>query len=149
MEESDNKTEPRQKSPAGRKNLPTEKKRKLIAARVSPESFQYLQKSNIQPGLFIDQSVRLRKMLSPEIEKKVFRSSNIDFDLDEFLSKEFDPVIEMARGLLAMMVERGTSHISQEQVEMLENSFLVLLNNYSATFKKEKDSSDNSNAFSI
>lgn len=149
MQEPDNKTESRQKSPAGRKNLPTEKKRKLIAARVSPESLQYLQKNKIQPGLFIDQSVRLRKMLSPEIEKKIFRSSNIDFDLDEFLSKEFDPVIELARGLLAMMVERGTFHISEEQVEMLENSFLVLLNNYSATFKKEKDSPNNSNAFSI
>lgn len=130
----------------GRKSLPTEKRRKLIAARVSPESLQYLQKNNIQPGLFIDQSVRLRKMLSPEIEKKIFRSSNIDFDLEEFLSKEFDPVIELARGLLAMMVERGTSHISQEQVEMFENSFLILLNSYLATFKKEKD---NSNSFSI
>ncbi len=104
-----------------------------------------MQKSNIQPGLFIDQSVRLRKMLNPEIEKKIFRSSNIDFDLDEFLSKEFDPVLEMARGLLAMIVERGTSHISSEQVEGLENSFLVLLNSYLATFKKEKDL----NSFSI
>jgi hypothetical protein len=145
MQESDNTTESRQKSPAGRKNLPTEKKRKLIAARVSPESLQYLQKNNIQPGLFIDQSIRLRKMLNPEIEKKIFRSSNIDFDLDEFLSKEFDPVVELARGLLAMIVERGTSHISSEQVEGLENSFLVLLNSYLATFKKEKDP----NSFSI
>lgn len=145
MQESDNTTESRQKSPAGRKNLPIEKKRKLIAARVSPESLQYLQKNNIQPGLFIDQSIRLRKMLSPEIEKKIFRSSNIDFDLDEFLSKEFDPVVELARGLLAMIVERGTSHISSEQVEGLENSFLVLLNSYLATFKKEKDP----NSFSI
>ncbi|MBI4851691.1 MAG: hypothetical protein HY819_07840 [Acidobacteria bacterium] len=145
MQESDNTTESRQKSPAGRKNLPTEKKRKLIAARVSPESLQYLQKNNIQPGLFIDQSIRLRKMLNPEIEKKIFRSSNIDFDLDEFLSKEFDPVVELARGLLAMIVERGTSHISSEQVEGLEHSFLVLLNSYLATFKKEKDP----NSFSI
>lgn len=142
MQESDSSTESKKKSPSGRKNLPTEKKRKLIAARVSPESLQYLQKNNIQLGLFIDQSIRLRKMLNPEIEKKIFRSSNIDFDLDEFLSKEFDPVIEMARGLLAMMVERGTSHISQEQAEGLENSFLVLLNSYLATFKKEKESSN-------
>lgn len=121
----------------GRKRLAPDNRRQLIAARVAPETFKFLKNEDLKLGLLIDQLVRFKQILRPELIAKLGRET-IDFDAPEILSPEFDPIIEQARGLLALMVERGTTHLSQDQIDILSDNFTLLLNNYLATFKSSK-----------
>jgi hypothetical protein len=114
----------RNKPHPGRKPLPVTKKRKLIAARIAPETYHYLQKENIKLGLLIDQLVRFKQLLKPEIAEKL-GCERLDFDTPQLLTDDFNPIVEQARGLLALLVERGTGHLSQDQVEMLSDNFRV------------------------
>jgi hypothetical protein len=131
-------TPAKKKCLSGRKPLPKDKQRKLITARVSAETYQYVQEQNIQLGLLIDQMAKFYKRLPPDLRNKLSQKE-FNFDLDEYLSKEFDPVIEQARGLLAMMVERGTSHLTEGEIEMLGNNFSLIVNNFTGTFKPKQD----------
>ena len=128
---------PRYKQPTrpGRKPLPKDKRRKLIAARVSPNTFQYFSSQNVRLGALLDQLVK--KELRPPNENSSANDQSIDFDAPEFLNDDScDLVTEQARGLLALIVERGTDHLTQEQIEMLSDNFTLIVNNFTATFKK-------------
>jgi hypothetical protein len=48
-----------------------------------------------------------------------------------------DVIMGQARGLLAMVAERDTDHLSQEQIEMLNTSFEILINNFLGAFRKK------------
>jgi hypothetical protein len=112
-------------------------------------------------GLLIDQWVRLEQLgawqreadsaeaagLESEAAMKGLAGGNgkqkqggretIDFDADELLSEaEFDPITEQARGLLALVVERGTAHLTEAQVEKISDQFSILVNTFTTTFKR-------------
>ncbi|MBL8152007.1 MAG: hypothetical protein JNN15_18965 [Blastocatellia bacterium] len=120
------------KNRLGRKLLPEEKRRKLITARVAPETYRFFKEQEAKLGLYLDQLVRkevIGSFAKTEEDSNEASSEQIGFD-------PYDLITEHARGLLAMIVERGTSHLSQEQVEVLSENFATLVNNYCATFKK-------------
>jgi hypothetical protein len=83
----------------------------------------------------IDQLVRFKQLLKPEIAEKL-GGETLDFDTPQLLTDDFNPIVEQARGLLALLVERGTGHLSQDQVEMLSDNFSLLINNYLVTLRK-------------
>jgi hypothetical protein len=66
-------TSPRYKNKLhpGRKPLSDAKKRKLIAARVAPETYNDFQKENIKLGLLIDQRVRLKNYSDRRLQKNL------------------------------------------------------------------------------
>jgi hypothetical protein len=132
-----------------------------VSARVSPETYKFLKKHPDRLGLLIDGWVRLEQFgleqreevpLEPaglESEEAAEGSAEgngrqkkggretIDFDADELLSEaEFDPITEQARGLLALVVERGTAHLTEAQVEKISDQFSILVNTFTTTFKR-------------
>jgi hypothetical protein len=125
---------PRKAGP-GRKPLPVARRRTLISARVAPETAKYFRKQEVKLGSLLDQWVREKLIAKQaEIERIKNKPACETLVLDE--EDGSDVIMEQARGLLAMIAERGTSHLSEEQIGILSTSFEVLINNYLATFKK-------------
>ena len=147
---------PRYKSKTrpGRKPIGKKHCRKLITARVAPETHKYLTKHDMRTGLLIDHLIRkeLLSLLGKESvsslvdgirendgEWNSINGSRETFPLENespFSDDPYDVITEQARGLLALIVERGTRHLTQEQIEVLSDNFSLLINNFSATFKK-------------
>ena len=147
---------PRYKSKTrpGRKPIGKKHCRKLITARVAPESHKYLTNHDMRTGLLIDHLVRKeflslsgRESVSSlvdgftenEGEWSSINGSRETFLLDKespFSDDPYDVITEQARGLLALIVERGTRHLTQEQIEVLSDNFALLINNFSASFKR-------------
>jgi hypothetical protein len=110
---------------SGRKPLNVNRRRKTISVRILPETEQLLRDNKVKLGLFIDQGVYAQ--FSP-------KSLDEPGEIDNF--EAYDVITEMARGLMAMIVERGTSHLSIEQIDLLSEDFTNLVNHFSATFRK-------------
>jgi len=142
------------KTRSGRKPIGKKHCRKLITARVAPETHKYLTKHDMKIGLLIDHLVRKEilslsgrepagLLIDGRTENEVEWGSKIGsretFLLDNespFSDDPYDVITEQARGLLAFIVERGTRHLTQEQIEALSDNFALLINNFSATFKR-------------
>jgi hypothetical protein len=142
------------KSRPGRKPLPDEERRKLITARVAPETFKYFAESEMKVGLIIDLMVKKEMLGLPSHQipsnhvhhtlqiggKKNLKTGlreTSNFDNESLLDEDpYDVITEHARGLLAFIFERGTGHLTEDQIEQLSESFTNLVNQYIATFRK-------------
>jgi hypothetical protein len=127
---------PRYKKPTrpGRKPKQEDEKRKTISVRLAPDTYNFLQGQGQKKGLLLDRLIRGYMLrvgeTFPDIEAPVW-------PVDEDAGVEhFDQTLENLRGILAMMVERGTTHLNKEQIDILDTSMTLLTNNYLATFKK-------------
>jgi hypothetical protein len=125
------------KKKIGRPKLKLGSHRQLVAARVAPDTAKYFKQHDMRIGSLLDQWVRERRIADQAaFERNSAKPPCETMVLDE--EDGSDVVIEQARGLLAMIAERGTAHLSVEQIEILNTSFEVLINNYLATFKKRE-----------
>jgi hypothetical protein len=126
---------------AGRKPLPKGQHRKTISVRVAPDTYQYLVKHGLKAGREIDRLVKMT--IAQTADDAAFK--NVQDQLSELEGAQEqsaiaeaearDTITETARGLLALIVERGTSHLNQDQIEMLDDNFSLLINNFLLTFK--------------
>lgn len=138
----------------GRKPLPKDKRRKTVSVRVAPETYKYLFQKGLKAGREIDRLVKKHLQASSqnsstEIALIDSPDANLEPDLidtklkDDILKNNSDnfgsdTIMEMARGLLALVAERGTEHLSQEQISLLDDNFTLIINNYLATFRHKK-----------
>ncbi|MEW6735991.1 MAG: hypothetical protein AB1489_32150 [Acidobacteriota bacterium] len=116
----------------GRKPLPVDKQRKTISLRVAPATYRYLAERGLKAGREVDRLVR--RVIEEESGPK---EPSSETSQDEAR----DTIMESARGLVALIAERGTEHLSQEQIAVLDDNFTLLVNNYLATFKRKSESS--------
>jgi hypothetical protein len=120
----------------GRRPLPEYARRQLITSRVAPETAKWLRYQPDKLGAIIDSLVAPHRIS----EQAKFEQITSDPACETMImdgEDGLDMIMEQARGLLAMMAERGTRHLSEEHIEILSTNFELLINNYLATFKKK------------
>jgi len=109
---------------AGRKPLLNGQHRVAISARVSPLSAEYIRENKLKLGLFIDSLVKSK--LEPSTDTT-----------EAEIQEAYDVIGEQARGLYALIIERGTDHLTEDEIELLSQDFSNLINHYRSTFIKK------------
>lgn len=123
------------RSPRGRKPIPAEMRRKTISVRVAAETYDYLIRHGLKAGREIDRLVK-RQSQEAGVEAAPAAPPEYAFGIAEDEAR--DTITELARGLLALIAERGTSHLSREQIQQLDDDFTTIVNDYLATFKRTR-----------
>ncbi len=120
----------RNKPHPGRKPLSAQEKRRHLTIRLAPDTHNYLKTMDRKAGLYLDGLIRADMLKRG--------CGTLDIDMPGCLTEDPQGIIlEQARGLIALMIERGTDHLTEEHVEILSNNFSLLINNFVATFKKK------------